>query len=321
MENAYGIGITNRFGCFLRGASSDGEEDPTDEVLKSSDLQPKPPKAKTAEKENHANKPEAHNRVNANNAQAARKGIRDANQSKGNEKGVRIAASEGQKSNRGPRPERGVNKFSSEEDREERNNRRNRDDGNRGEGEFGERRGRGGGAGFRGERRGGGGGGPRGGGGGGRGGPRKREFDRQSGSDKSGVKSIDKREGGGSRNWGTYKDEIDVDSTLNQTAGDEAEKAEKDIDDKNEEKGDGDDIANGPPEPKTMTLEEWKAAQKARQKPVFNLRKAGEGEDQSQWQNLTLKKKEKVDQDEDEYEEEEEYDYPGQRAEIGRAHV
>lgn len=24
----------------------------------------------------------------------------------------------------------------------------------------------------------------------------------------SGVKSVDKREGGGSRNWGTYKDEI-----------------------------------------------------------------------------------------------------------------
>jgi hypothetical protein len=46
--------------------------------------------------------------------------------------------------------------------------------------------------------------------------------------------------------------------------------------------------------------------QQPRQKPVFNLRKAGEGEDQSQWQNLTLKKKEKVvDVEEEEYEEEE----------------
>jgi plasminogen activator inhibitor 1 RNA-binding protein len=36
----------------------------------------------------------------------------------------------------------------------------------------------------------------------------RREFDRHSGSDKSSVKPMDKREGGGARNWGTYRDEI-----------------------------------------------------------------------------------------------------------------
>lgn len=30
----------------------------------------------------------------------------------------------------------------------------------------------------------------------------KREFDRQSGSDKTGVKAVDKREGAGAHNWG-----------------------------------------------------------------------------------------------------------------------
>ena len=42
---------------------------------------------------------------------------------------------------------------------------------------------------------------------GGRGG--KRDFDRQSGSDKSGVKPIEKREGSGPHNWGSVQDEIE----------------------------------------------------------------------------------------------------------------
>lgn len=32
----------------------------------------------------------------------------------------------------------------------------------------------------------------------------KREFDRQSGSDKTGVKAVDKREGAGAHNWGMF---------------------------------------------------------------------------------------------------------------------
>lgn len=136
MENAYGIGITNRFGCFLRRAgSSDSEEDP-DEVLKSSEAAPKP-KVKIAEKENRTEKVDNSQK---SEKPVARKGIRDSNQ-KGNDSakaGNRPVpvSNEGQKINRGPRPERPPYdkersmKFS-EEDREERNNRRNREEGNR----------------------------------------------------------------------------------------------------------------------------------------------------------------------------------------------
>ena len=37
----------------------------------------------------------------------------------------------------------------------------------------------------------------------------KREFDRQSGMVTSGVKAVDKREGSGSFNWGSDKDQIE----------------------------------------------------------------------------------------------------------------
>ncbi len=59
--------------------------------------------------------------------------------------------------------------------------------------------------------------GARGRGGGGRGGRGgygqdtrgKRDFDRQSGSDKSGVKPVEKRDGSGPHNWGSVQDEIE----------------------------------------------------------------------------------------------------------------
>jgi len=227
--------------------------------------------------------------------------------------------------------DRGV-KFT-EEEREERNNRRNREDaGNtnnrevRPDSEFGGRssaRGGSGRGGFRGDRR----GGPRGG----RGAPsgngggvfRKREFDRQSGSDKGGIKPVDKREGAGSRNWGTYKDDIEEITTGNQsTGGEESGVEDKPKDPENvedretsDEKENQNDAANGPTEdqPKLMTLDEWKALQQPRQKPVFNIRKPGEGEDPSQWTKMMLIKKEKEAEGEEEEDEEEEYDCP-QRA-------
>ena len=150
-----------------------------------------------------------------------------------------------------------------------------------------------------GERREGGGGGP----------PRrpyggKREFDRQSGSDKTGVKAVDKREGGGAHNWGTHKQDIE---DLNKSNSDwEADK------DANKEDGNGnanvsagsaaskdgaaatavgkEDASEATPaaeeEAKEITLEEWKAQRAVRAKPQFNIRKAGEGEDTSQWKKM-----------------------------------
>merc|ERR1712183_781465 len=72
--------------------------------------------------------------------------------------------------------------------------------------------GRGGGRGRGGDR-----GGP--GGRGGRGG--KRDFDRKSGDDKTGVKPVDKKDGSGSHNWGTFEDEIKAeDDKANVSASD-----------------------------------------------------------------------------------------------------
>merc|ERR1719510_1159131 len=89
------------------------------------------------------------------------------------------------------------------ESREERNNRRNKqgESGAPFDAEGNKRGGRGVGRGGNG--RGLGRGGP-----GGRGGRGKRDFDRKSGDDKTGVKPVDKKDGSGSHNWGTFEDEI-----------------------------------------------------------------------------------------------------------------
>jgi plasminogen activator inhibitor 1 RNA-binding protein len=106
---------------------------------------------------------------------------------------------------------------------------------------------------------------------------RKRERDRQSGSDKTGVKSVDKRDGGGAHNWGNPKQDID---DMNKAT----------TDDENKEGGEEvvEDSAPAAPveeEPKEMTLDEWKAQRKLLQ-PTYNLRKAGEGEDNAQWDKM-----------------------------------
>lgn len=117
----------------------------------------------------------------------------------------------------------------------------------------------------------------------------KREFDRQSGSEKTGVKAIDKREGGGAHNWGTHKQDIE---DLNKTNAEwDPEK-----DTKEGETGEGNGNANkdeteaqqspAEEETKEITLDEWKAQRAIRAKPQFNIRKAGEGEDTSQWKKM-----------------------------------
>ncbi|XP_026530204.1 intracellular hyaluronan-binding protein 4 [Notechis scutatus] len=101
----------------------------------------------------------------------------------------------------------------------------------------------------------------------------KREFDRQSGSDKTGIRAEDKRGGSGPRNWGTAKDDM---SELEQTAPME-ETGETE-----ESPGapDGEPpmkIAEGEPVDEIvqeMTLDEWKNLQEQnRPKPEFNIRK------------------------------------------------
>lgn len=127
----------------------------------------------------------------------------------------------------------------------------------------------------------------------------KREFDRQSGSDKTGIKAIDKRDGGGAHNWGSIKQEID---DLNKTpvADWEPEQGKdkgKTVDgaDNNgnvqqtNKENNADQSTNNQTEEdeaKEITLDEWKAQRAIRNKPQYNIRKAGEGEDTSQWKKM-----------------------------------
>jgi len=122
----------------------------------------------------------------------------------------------------------------------------------------------------------------------------KREFDRQSGSDKTGVKAVEKREGGGAHNWGTHKQDIE-DLNLNTETEDKDEgNSEEKI--KSQENLAVEDVK--------LTLDEYKEIIGQRAKPVYNTRKAGEGEDKKKWKNMVRldKPKKKEDNSEDEYE-------------------
>uniref|UniRef100_A0A3Q3X3E5 Hyaluronan/mRNA-binding protein domain-containing protein n=1 Tax=Mola mola TaxID=94237 RepID=A0A3Q3X3E5_MOLML len=93
----------------------------------------------------------------------------------------------------------------------------------------------------------------------------KRDFDRQSGSDKANQKTEEKRGGSGSSNWGNVKDEVRPCIVVRWLS------RENEVE---EVKNEG---------PKEMTLDEWKAMQdKERTKVEFNIRKPNEGTD-SQW--------------------------------------
>ncbi|XP_043651860.1 ribosome-binding protein 1 [Drosophila teissieri] len=125
----------------------------------------------------------------------------------------------------------------------------------------------------------------------------KREFDRQSGSDKTGVKSIDKREGGGAHNWGSPKQDIED----LKTTGETSPQAEKE-DSANEQSADP-AVAPEEDESKQMTLDEWKALRDQRAKPNYNLRKAGEGAvDNAEWKKMVVLSKKKESNSEDELE-------------------
>jgi plasminogen activator inhibitor 1 RNA-binding protein len=136
--------------------------------------------------------------------------------------------------------------------------------------------------------------------------PSRRDFDRKSNSDKTGVKPTEKREGFGKSNWGNFKDD-EADAWGEETRPTE----EAPANDENERPVDlsTDEITEVPlndepveEEAQVFTLDEWRKQQeKERVVPQYNVRKAGEGDTQ-QWQKgYVLKKK---NQDEEvEYEE------------------
>lgn len=331
MENTYSITVTNKFSLAF------GDDVDPHEVLKNQEQEKEAKKKeKLSEKENKSKQPDAQ-KAAGNKTQKSRV-IKDAQQQA--PKVPEVKKDQGEKKPVQPRPGTGGGtgdrnvKFSGES-REERNNRRNREDGERtprgpgdlrrgppGEGretrefrnsndtqrgDYGERRGRGG---MRGMGR-------------GRGGPRgrggfdnrgKREFDRQSGSDKTGIKPVDKKDGAGSHNWGTHNDEIE--ESLNQESQDwgpdkpDAEASPQASTEPKEGETAADTSTEEKPieeESRELTLDEWKALRNNRAKPQYNLRKAGEGEDLSRWKKMYAleKKKEGAEDDDDE---EEDYD-------------
>ncbi|XP_014222838.1 plasminogen activator inhibitor 1 RNA-binding protein-like isoform X1 [Trichogramma pretiosum] len=354
MENAYSISVTNKFSLAL-----DEDEDPL-EILKIREQEREAKKKeKLTEKEQRA-KQQEHQKQNPSSAPAKQKPR--ANKENQHSQAQNQQAQTQQVSRNQDGKKDGDRKSAQQkaggerkfEAREEHNNRRNREDGDRlpriqndsRRGPPGEIRDnqnprefrnfdsndrRGGGRGRGGPGRGG-----RGGFRGGRGGfdnRGKREFDRQSGNDKtlprngySGVKSIDKKDGAGSHNWGSHTEEIE--DSFNQTENWESEKVEtmetspKTTD--GTEGQSGESIADATPveekpveeETRELTLDEWKALRQTRAKPTFNLRKAGEGEDLSRWKKMYALEKKKEDNEDEE--EEEEYDATEYPQRVGR---
>ncbi|KOC65262.1 Plasminogen activator inhibitor 1 RNA-binding protein [Habropoda laboriosa] len=293
MESMYSITVTNKFSLAL-GDDEDPHEKLREEELKKEARK----KEKLSEKENKSKQPDA--QKGTGNKTQKNRVIKDAQQ--------QASKVQDSKKDQAIKKYRRKNlqyfhvvvilyKFSSEgrETREFRNSNDNQ------RGDYGERRGRGG---MRGMVR-------------GRGGPRgrggydyrgKREFDRQSGSDKTGVKPVDKKDGAGSHNWGTHNDEIE--ESLNQESQDWAnEKPDADANQTTTEVKEGEATADAVEEKpvEELTLDEYKAILNNRVKPQFNVRKAGEGEDLTRWKKMYALQKKKEGAEEEE-EEEEEYD-------------
>lgn len=114
---------------------------------------------------------------------------------------------------------------------------------------------------------------------------------------------MDKKEGSGSHNWGTFEDEMkaeedkaNISADLNESKDESGEKSEE----KANESG-SEEKMKEEEEAKTMTLDEWKALSGKKDGPKFNLRKAGEGSDlDPKWKKTYAYKKEKETQDESE---------------------
>ena len=107
---------------------------------------------------------------------------------------------------------------------------------------------------------------------------------------------MDKKEGSGSHNWGTFEDEMKAEEDKANISADMNESAvEADPAEANGVPTEGEDVKKPEDEEaKTMTLDEWKAQQGKKDQPKFNLRKAGEGSDiDPKWKKAYSYKKEK----------------------------
>lgn len=317
MENHYGIAVNNKFSLFC-----DDELDPLDYIKAQEE-------AKLKKKEDKTKKDAKNEKTKANKIKTNKKNVVISTEPKTNA-GEQINV---RKEGRGkPRQETEFEKQPLKEgnrgdfaprrqeqkewtDRPPRSQNDFSNDGFR-DGGFSEGRGRG--RGDRGNRRGG-----RGRGGAGRGFERqgKRDFDRHSGSDKTGIKAVEKKDGGGAHNWGTINDDIyePLNETQNSEEGVSPAAQETENLDPNTEAG---EITDSPSkveeEEQEMTLDEWKAMQKeARAQPTYTIRKAGEGVDDTQWKKTYELKKKQEKEVSDEESEEEDDEYQDKRIPVG----
>lgn len=116
----------------------------------------------------------------------------------------------------------------------------------------------------------------------------KRLYDRQSGSDKTRVKPVEKREGNGTYNWGSHNDVIEVTGLGEGMVDMEKNDSGVSVSDVKEPTHEAE-----VEETEQFTLDEWRAqhAASGNLKPIYNIRKAGEGENLGKWKKMYVLKK------------------------------
>ena len=133
----------------------------------------------------------------------------------------------------------------------------------------------------------------------------KRDFDRglrKSSDERTGIKAVDKKEGSGPHNWGTFEDEMKAKddkatdappAPASPTAEDKEALARKAAEEE---------------EANMMTLDQWKAQRAKKEGPTFNLRKAGEGyENDPKWKKTYAYNKDVLTLEDEDYEDYELY--------------
>ena len=126
----------------------------------------------------------------------------------------------------------------------------------------------------------------------------KRDFDRglrKSSDERTGIKAVDKKEGSGPHNWGTFEDEMKAkDDKATDAPPAPASPTPKDKE-ALARKAAEEEEAN------MMTLDQWKAQRAKKEGPTFNLRKAGEGyENDPKWKKTYAYKKDVLTQEDEE---------------------
>ncbi|EDW06374.2 uncharacterized protein Dmoj_GI21552 [Drosophila mojavensis] len=114
----------------------------------------------------------------------------------------------------------------------------------------------------------------------------KSKFDRHSGSDKTGIKAVVKRNGGGAHNWGSVIKDIEEQSIAMKNPNilsdkdDSFNEQQQLLQQSSHQQSpqQAGDNANEEDNTKYITVEEWRAMCVERAKPTYNIRKPGEGE-------------------------------------------